>query len=367
MSISQKYARSVNCLKDDDRTIRLTAINDIFNLYLSIDKQPEEVITELNDFLNEGLLSNILLLVSDQISQIRQKSILLIQSILKNNSLNISQNQMNLIFPVIYSRLNQNNNNFVEQIEEIRLLLLTVMSNIVELSKWNINFFIAEMLQILSKALIDNNPQMKEEISIFCVLLLEKSKQSQSTLEQISISCKGLVISLGRNCSHQRNKVRKLSIASMGKLICISPLCFADVNFVFKKALSDKNSEVRHSCFSALSEILMSFNITYLNKYENIIVMYIMVGLSDETETIRDFCYDELDKIGIYREKLSQSIEETTVDTSNLPDIINPFNKDLTFELKTKNEFNLMNLKKPIDFELNKRVDGNILKMDIDS
>jgi hypothetical protein len=38
--------------------------------------------------------------------------------------------------------LNLNNNNYVEQIEEIRLLLLTVLSKIVELSKWNINFFI---------------------------------------------------------------------------------------------------------------------------------------------------------------------------------------------------------------------------------
>ncbi len=337
MSISQKYARSVNCLKDENRDLRLSSLNDLHNLFKNYQSIEQ---SELKHFVCESL-SSILLLLSDPISQIRIKTISIIETLF--TTFLIDSTQLFIIFPSLYNRLNFNNTHFMEPIEETRILLMKLISYVS--LNFNINPYYSELFSVLTKLTNDQNPDMKEAIGEFCISLIVKYKTNPSTIEQISLSCKHLVIALCKNANHQRNKIRKVTLIAICQLTAYTPSILNEITPVLRKSLTDKNSEVRLSCYESISELIMTLNITYLNKYESILVSFIMIGLGDEVENISSFCFDSLDKIGAYRRELGEKIENEQVEEPLIEEIIEKRPKEnLNFELKTKNDFNLNKL-----------------------
>lgn len=309
MSLTSKYFRFINCLKDENREIRMNAINELFNLFNLFDQINND---EINELMNLSF-SNILLTISDFISQIRIKSLQIIHQWVKYNIFKLSENEINQIFPTIYGRLNYSNNKFIEPIEETRILIIQILQDIfTSSSKWNLNLYISDFMNVLSKLCIDPNPEMKEIIADFICKIIDFNKQinNKSLLEQISLSNKNLIIAISKNTFHQRNKIRKESLIALNKLLIINPIVFSDIHFIYKKLISDKNNEVRLTTISCLSELVINFNITYLNKFESIIISYIMMNLSDIDENIKYNCYNEIEKLGSYRLELKKSLED---------------------------------------------------------
>jgi len=167
-------------------------------------------------------------------------------------------------------------------------------------------------MNVLFKLSLDPNPEMKESIAEFCSKIIDFNKQlnNKSLLDQISLSNKNLIISISKNTFHQRNKIRKESILALNKLLILNPIVFSDIHYIYKILLLDKNNEVRLTSISCLSELITNLNITFLNKFESLIILYIMMGLCDFDENIKLNCYNEIERLGNYRFQLKNDLED---------------------------------------------------------
>lgn len=118
-----------------------------------------------------------------------------------------------------------------------------------------------------------------------------------------------MIIGISLNTTHQRNKIRKLSILALTKLLSLNNKAFSNVHVSYRNCSIDNNVDVRLTTFECLSTLIKSFNITNLKKYEGIIIKYFISGLSDEKSNIKSYCYKEIEVLGEYRKKLEESIE----------------------------------------------------------
>jgi tRNA uridine 5-carbamoylmethylation protein Kti12 len=64
---------------------------------------------------------------------------------------------------------------------------------------------------------------------------------------------------------------------------------------------NDKNYDVRKALYIAVFKLITNFNIIYLRKYEPLLVILMMNGLSDEKSEIQIMCLQYLDDAGKYR------------------------------------------------------------------
>lgn len=78
----------------------------------------------------------------------------------------------------------------------------------------------------------------------------------------------------------------------------------------FKIISNDKNYDVRKAFYSTMFILLKSLNILFLRKFEHLIVIFIMNGLSDEKSDISQSCFDYLEQAGEYR-KVKFKINKT--------------------------------------------------------
>lgn len=340
--IALKYQVEVNRLKEEKRDVRLNSLDLLYNLlkntnYGSLYKTNLKELREIQDFLFESLLPQLLLIQDDPITQIRTKALEFLNFIIENQYLELEDKHFSLIFPTVYNRLNYNLNFFSEPIEEIRLELLKTLIRILKQNKFNINPFVNDFMQILSRIAGDNNPEMKEQLSEFIIWFskeyikikkdfIDSSNNNQSLVGSnnssliglVSQSSKSLILNLGKNTVHQRNKVRKISILALTELLLINNREFGEVQNFYSKLCVDKNHEVRLSAFEGLFRFINGFNIMFLNKFESIIVKNLMTGLSDEKDEISNFCYDEFEKAGEYRKNLEDTIEkEENIEKNN--------------------------------------------------
>lgn len=354
-NIQLKYARTINCIREENREIRSNAINELVKLFKTCDYSEKnlEYVKEIKSFFYENVMSNILYAIDDKISQIRMKVIELIQFVVGNPAFEFNQSQLSIVVPALYNRLNHANTSFTEPLEENRVQTLIVLAEIVRKNLNLINPFVNDMLQIMGRLAQDQNPVMLETQADFIINLVKQSKSCSQVANQISMSSKNLILSLSKNLGNQRNKIRKVTIAAISTLIELNPSCFSDVHTHYKKLLSDKNQEVRQAAFQGLVDLFFSFNITYLNKYESTVVLYIMIGLSDENEKIRSFCFAQLDEAGKHREELNKAIESEECPNQLESVLKDPIElKHIPFELKTSNEFNLSKFPKSLDVKL---------------
>jgi len=359
--ISHKYQLHINCLKEEkSREIRLGRLNEVVDLFEKFNYKEEKELQELKDFLNENFLNQLLLTLEDSITQIRTKALYLLNFIIKKAELQFDDDKRySFIFYSLFSRLNYLNNIFIEPMEDLRLEILNTIENLIKLKNFNFNQYIPEFMTILSRIALDGNPDMKEKLSLFIIFYYEYFSNNKSIITLISQSSKALVISLVKNSSHQRNKIRKISILAITQILIMNNSLFSEAQICYKNGSNDKNHEVRLSVYESLSKLLFAFNITYLRKYEGLIVKYFLSGLSDEKENIKDYCFTEIEKLGEYRKNLSETIEDSTeTETENLNELNSLLNSnkqeiDLSLQermmLSEKNHMNIKDISNKIE------------------
>lgn len=109
-----------------------------------------------------------------------------------------------ILLPAIAARMN--NTPFPEQSEETRILLLELLSVCLQSDKYQFLPKLAEVCSMLSKALTDANPEMKQKASKFASELCRELK------DKVGPYMKNTVISLVKNLHHQHSKVRKSTL-----------------------------------------------------------------------------------------------------------------------------------------------------------
>lgn len=195
--------RNINCLLDKERNIRLKALKD-FDKNL-LDEKNDHV---LSKFWRDHLLKPLVLIYDDKIEKLREFAINITSQLVERFEL---QEEAQVIIPGIVARMNKIP--FPEPSEEVRLEFLKLLDQLLDKDAYQFVPQLSDVSVMLSKALLDANPDMKNNAASFCVKLCEKLP------DKIGGRMKKVVISLTENLKHQHSKVRKSSLNALQVVI----------------------------------------------------------------------------------------------------------------------------------------------------
>lgn len=212
-AVLQGIARHVNCLSEENRNTRKKALEGIRKDTFGR-KEPLEA-DESQLIFNE-LLKPLLKELSDPVEKCRELSINLLQDFLKKAQ--TPEESLPYLIPVLVQRLGQQE--IVETSEELRLLLVEMLTGIVERSGKKISLYVDDYVKILQRTIVDPFPDAKKE-SCKCASVLAKSVP-----EVFHMQSETLINPLLKSIAHQHSKVRTIVVETIGKEIHYSSCLF---------------------------------------------------------------------------------------------------------------------------------------------
>lgn len=148
---------------DKERNIRLKALKD-FNRNLPKEKN-DAVIAK---FWRDHLLKPLVLIYDDQIEKLRELAIEITQHLVERFEL---KDEAQVIIQGIVARMNKMP--FPEPSEEVRIEFLELLDQLLSKDAYQFVPQLSDVSIMLSKILLDGNPDMKNKASEFCVKLCE--------------------------------------------------------------------------------------------------------------------------------------------------------------------------------------------------
>ena len=148
----------------------------------------------LDEFFRKLLVKPLIVAYSDTVEKHREMAIEITKTTLEAIGL---KDEAQLILPAVIGRLNDNNP-FPEPTEEVRLQLIDLLDVCLTSDKYQFMQKLPEMGHMLSKVLLDPNPDMKKEGAQFAGRFCE-------TLDKAGSHMKATIISLVHNLQHQHN------------------------------------------------------------------------------------------------------------------------------------------------------------------
>ena len=204
--VLKNIGRHINCLSDDNRSIRKRALIEITRNILHLDEQLSPVVLE--SVLLKSLLTPYLKLFADPVEKCRELSIHFIKQCMEN-----MDNQYLLlsnVIPVLVQRLGQKD--VVETSEELRSQLIELLHKLIIVSPDKyLPPYLDDIITVLQKTICDIYPEVKKE-SCKTASNLAKAIPSHFHMQSESI-IQPLLLSI----SHQHSRVRVAVIESIGK------------------------------------------------------------------------------------------------------------------------------------------------------
>lgn len=201
--IIQGLSRSLNCLGEESRFTRKKAMEGIIKDTLH--RKPKVDGDILQGVLRE-VVKPCLKLVSDPVEKCRELSLSFLCECMK--SVPDASEFLPYMIPVFVQRLGQQD--IVEPSEEIRLNIVTLLSELIPLTKKKIGAYVDDLVKILQRTIVDPYPEVKKE-SCRCASLLAKA-----TPESFHMQSENLINPLLQTISHQHYKVRVAVIQAIG-------------------------------------------------------------------------------------------------------------------------------------------------------
>ena len=206
-AILHSIARHVNCLNEENRNTKKRAIEGIKKEVLG--KTPKVDEATLQDVLSV-LIKPLLKLVSDPVEKCRELSITVIADCIDRVSK--PEEFLSYIIPVLVQRLGQQE--ITEPSEELRLMLVELLTKLVELSGKCLAAYLDDLVKILQRTLMDPYPEVKKA-SCKCTQMVAKK-----TKGPFHMSSESLIQPLLHGIAHQHSRVRMDVIYALGKLSC---------------------------------------------------------------------------------------------------------------------------------------------------
>lgn len=203
-NVLKNISRHLNCLTDDNRNTRKRAIEGIKKETLL--KNPALSSSVLEGVFDE-ILKPLLKILSDPVEKCRELSIGVLTECLKQLSCPVSS--LSYVMPVLVQRLGQQD--IIEPSEEIRLILVELLSSIVEISREAVTPYLGDAIKILQRTIVDQYPEVRKQ-SCRCASLLAKS-----TPQHFHMQCDSLIKPLLQTISHQHSRVRVEVVKAIGK------------------------------------------------------------------------------------------------------------------------------------------------------
>ncbi|KAG8230899.1 hypothetical protein J437_LFUL002930 [Ladona fulva] len=270
-----RIMRNVNLLTSSEKIKRKNALLDI----------SKELFGEGCCLVNEEELNNIfcdisislLKTLSDDAEICRELGISLIRNFLLY--LPVHEKYLSKVMPYLSQRIGDQK--IIEPSEEIRLLLIQLLSLIVDRYGVLLSPYLNELVKILSNTVLDPYPVVKRE-SCECISLVANSLSKQFHLQSESL-VKPTVNAL----THQHYKVRLSAVNAISDIIRYgNSKSVDDVIGPLAERLFDSNSNVRLAVARAAGNWLLNFSDRY--SYFHKILPLILTCLMDEIPDVKD-------------------------------------------------------------------------------
>ncbi|KAJ8319390.1 hypothetical protein KUTeg_004481 [Tegillarca granosa] len=205
-AVLQGIARHVNCLSEENRNTRKRALEGIRKDTFG---RKEQLEAEESQLIFNELLKPLLKELSDPVEKCRELSINLLQDFLRKAQ--TPEESLPYLIPVLVQRLGQQE--IVETSEELRLMLVEMLTGIVERSGKKISLYVDDYVRILQRTIVDPFPDVKKE-SCKCASVLAKSVP-----EVFHMQSETLINPLLKSIAHQHSKVRTIVVETIGDVI----------------------------------------------------------------------------------------------------------------------------------------------------
>ncbi|XP_046844839.1 dynein axonemal assembly factor 5-like isoform X2 [Xenia sp. Carnegie-2017] len=280
----QMIQRDVNCLCENNKSTRRRAIEKITKEML---RKAPPLKADILQGCFESILKPVLKLFSDPSEKCRELSI---QFVLDSSTrLEDMTPFLPYVIPVCVQRLGQQE--IVETCEELRLLIMELLTALVVICKENIALYVDDFVTTLCKAIADPFHHVKKE-GCKCICLLAKMIPKQFYC-QAEVFVKPLMLVI----SHQHSKVRLAVIETIGVVIQGSDGKDVDIALPhLAQRTFDDNPAVRMMVFSVVGKWLLHLRDRY--SYFHKLIPLLLTGLSDEITDIRTNSTDLFSKVG---------------------------------------------------------------------
>ncbi|CAK9015368.1 Dynein axonemal assembly factor 5 (HEAT repeat-containing protein 2) [Durusdinium trenchii] len=306
--------RDINCLSDQDRTVRRGAVVKLEKTLLSGGKaqaSPEYVQKLFLEELHKPLFR----MFADQGEKCREVSLSMTLRFTDLLPVSEVENVLPLLLAALLGRFRSQP--FPEQSEELRLEALRVLSHLFDLCKERLNPFASDILDALSKALTDSCPDAKKE----CCEITKKVSQYFDA-ERVSRACSPLVASLLANLKHQQWKVRRATLESIGALLLQeAPMMdhMEDVLPHLNVLLNDRTPGVRQSLAETLERWLLkglNFRVPSSNSFDDdgpegfdkfeprLLILLLGVASDEEAEQVGAVALGGLERVAVLKHEV---------------------------------------------------------------
>lgn len=157
----KRNKRNINCLVDKEKNIRLKALKE-FNKDL-FEESNDAVISK---FWRNHLLKPLVLIYDDKVEKLRELAIEITSKLIDRFEL---KDEAQVIISGVVARMDKIP--FPEQSEEVRIEFLELLQKMLEKNSYQFVPQLSDVTVMISKILLDLNPDMKNKASNFCVSL----------------------------------------------------------------------------------------------------------------------------------------------------------------------------------------------------
>lgn len=302
-----KYNRDVNCLRDRDKSTRISGLQRILN---AVDSEPNLV------ELFVRIKANLIELLADPTDKCKELAVKLLEFFVKNNS--IPPEDIPHVLQGIHNRVGVEPS--LETCEEVRIGLVNLLFLLCKIYSEFIHIDLQRVTDIVAKGFKDKCPIIKILSGEILAYLSCICKKLGFYARKILENCIG-------NLYHQQYKVRINCLQS----ICGLVQCEGAYELVgnlykdFKKVQLDRRSEVADMLNSVVFQILKAVPSSYLAEVEGKFCYLLLSG-----EKKKEKCLEMIEEIGVIRNDIEQEYSGALqVLMKNLKEIISLCLKDL--------------------------------------
>lgn len=201
--LDSTLARHINCLNDSNKMIRKKALESIRTEILNRSTPLNQ--PNLQKVFND-LLKPLLKVFHDTSESCRELVIEMVTELISR--VPEPCECLPYLIPILVQRLGQPD--YVEPSEEIRLLLVKLARQLVEISGKSIGVYLDDFVKILQRTIVDSYPEVKKESCSLASCL------SKIIPEKFHMQSESLINPLLRSLTHQHSKVRICVVEAIG-------------------------------------------------------------------------------------------------------------------------------------------------------
>lgn len=291
--------RHCSNIQSEDRKKRRQALDELYDdIFINSKVDDSETFSKIFKEIEKSLWKSLY----DQSEAVRDSSITLIREFVKN--LKPNDKFVGELIPILLWRIGDKEVH--EQSEEIRLRMVSLMNFVILTYKECCSAYVEDIVQILSKMLVDSYPKIRQE-SCVCA-----SNLAVSLPYYFYNHSTKLIKPILASFSHQHYRMRVSAIEAIGKVVRWGNNKNLPTQEVFgslAERLFDSTPNVR----SAVTKVIGDWLINLPDRYSFFTKMIplILSSLCDELPELRKEAWDIWDKAGLqYEQENEQDLKD---------------------------------------------------------